>query len=298
MDSYRFIYIPLFCLLVLCSAACTGHKGGKDTLMVSLPAQKWLLDSIVGDRFEVEAILDAGSNPETFEPTMQQLMSLQNSVAYFTVGGLGFELASLPKIQENFPDLQVIGSSDGIVPIEHTHAHAEGHGKTHSHDDADPHVWTSLPNARVLARNMYDAVIRIDPDGKDYYAARFKALDSSLAALNDSISELLLPLKGRSFIVWHPSLSYFARDYGLNQISIEVAGKEASPARYKEQLDMSGDTSPLLFFTQAEFDSRQAANLAAELGLATSPIAVMQADIPAQIRQIANDLHRAANSRN
>lgn len=295
----RILAVLALCVMMLALSSCSHKKEGQEELTVSIPAQKWLLDSIVGDRYNVVAMLDAGSNPETFEPTMQQLMSLQNSVAYFTVGYLDFELSSMPKIRENFPAIEVVNASKGIVPIEGTHAgHAYEEGDDASaRTSADPHIWTSLPNARILARNMYEAMLRIDPDGKEYYSARFKALDTALASLNDSVAAVLAPLRGESFLVWHPSLSYFARDYGLKQVSIESAGKEASPAQYRTQLDLAQSSAPLLFFTQLEFDPRQAHTMAHELEIPSVQVAVMQADIPAQIRSITNELKQAASSR-
>ena len=283
------------CAAALTLSACSGPQGSGRELTVSIPAQKWLLDSIVGDRYEVRAMLGAGSNPETFEPSMQQLMGVQNSAAYFTVGELGFELSAIPKLQENFPSLRIVDSSAGIRRLTGTHAghsHDDGdHG--HDHGASDPHVWTSLPNARLMAKNMYEAVVRLDPDNKEYYTARFRDLDKNLATLNDSVAGALAPLKGRSFVVWHPSLSYFARDYGLEQVSIESPGKEASPAQFREQLDHAGHGTPLLFFNQAEFDSRQGSGVAAELGIPTATIAVMQEDLPAQIRTLTHELTSA-----
>lgn len=280
------------CLIALCAlcGGCQSQNGKGDVLTVSIPAQKWLLDSIVGDRFKVVSILGAESNPETFEPSMQQLMDLHNSAAYFTVGPLAFELASMPKVKENFPDLPIIETAKGIASLKGTHSMnaADGHCQ-----DADPHVWSSLPNARVMAHNMYAKVIKLDPDGKDYYTPRYKKLDTNLAALHDSVDKALKPLKGRSFLVWHPSLSYFARDYGLTQIAMEQSGKEATVSQYKEQIDRARDSDPLIFITQAEFDSRQAQGMASELGIKTATVKLMQPDIASQIRLLTNELTTA-----
>lgn len=289
-------WLAALCALLALAGGCCRPGAAERTLTVSLPAQKWLLDSIVGDRFTVVSMLGAGSNPETFEPSMRQLAALEGSRAYFTVGELDFELASLPKIRENLPDLQIVESGRGIVPVESEHGHAHSaHGHDEHHGHGDPHVWTSLPNARVMARNMYEKVVALDPAGKDYYTARWRDLDSRLALLHDSVSRALAPLQGQAFMVWHPSLSYFARDYALRQISVETGGKESSPAQYRMQLDKARKASPLVFFTQAEFDPRQARSMAADLAVPTAPVSLMAADLPAQIRIMTHDLVQAAN---
>lgn len=286
----------MLCLLAVCACG-SGEAYRKYVLSVSIPAQKWLLDSIVGDRFKVISMIETGANPETFEPSLRQLADMERSALYFTVGNLDFEISSLDKIRENYPDMQIVDSSRGIerVHSEHVHSHSE-EGEEHCHgEDGDPHVWSSLPNARIMARNMYDKVVELDPANQDYYTARYRDLDAGLASLNDSVSRELAPLRNRTFLVWHPSLSYFARDYGLRQVSVETAGKESSPAQYRVRLDKARVVNPLVFFTQAEFDSRQAQSMAAELDVPVVSISMMQANLPAQIKTIANELLKAYN---
>lgn len=285
----------LACALALSCGRGPGEGGGREVLTVSIPPQKWLLDSIVGHRFAVVSMLDAGSDPETCEPGMRQLAALQGSRAYFSVGALDFELAAMPRIRENHPSLRVVTTSAGIEPAASGHAHAHSHAH-HSHaPGGDPHVWTSLPNARIMARNMYDEVVRLDPAGRDYYTARWRDLDTRLAALSDSVARVLAPLRGRAFMVWHPSLGYFARDYGLRQVSAETSGRESSPAMYRARLDQARRARPAIFFTQAGSDPRQALAMAAELGVPTAAVALTMPDIPAQIRILTHELSKAAH---
>ena len=92
-----------------------------------------------------------------------------------------------------------------------------------------------------------------------------------------------------------PSVSYFARDYGLRQVSVETAGKESSPAQYRNSLDKARAVFPRVFFAQAEFDSRQAQSMADELDVPVVKISMMQENLPAQIKTIANELLKAYN---
>lgn len=285
----RLVAMMLSLLLLL--ASCSRPADTRQTLAVSIPAQKWLLDSIAGDRFRVVALLSDGSNPETFEPAMKHMIDLEHSSAYFAVGGLPFEQSMLPKIQENFPNLPVLSTDTYVQRLDDSHAHSHPAGQEgHHHHDGDPHIWSSLTNASAMARAMYEGLITIDPAGKAYYTARYNDLRDNLAVLHDSVATALRPFHGRSIVVWHPSLSYFVHDYGLKQISVENEGKEASAAQYRRQLDLAGAENPVVFFLQREFDSRQGAAMASELKLRTSEISVMQADIPAQIRQITHDI--------
>lgn len=297
LQHIRGLITPHRCLtammcVVVCMLCACGSGNNKRVLAVSIPPQKWLLDSIVGDRYEVISMLSSDSNPETFEPSMRQLMELQSCQAYFTIGDIPFEISSLPKMRENFPSLSIINSTEGLDKI--TDSHASSAGESHDYS-VDPHVWTSLVNARAIAAKMYDNVVALDPDGKDYYTARYKALDANLASLNDSVAKALRPIRGRAFVVWHPSLSYFARDYGLTQIGLETTGKETSVAQYKSRLENARQQNALIFFTQAEFDTREADSMAKELNLPTVKVSLMQPDIASQIRFLTHELTKAGN---
>lgn len=276
-------------LLVLCLAfgGCSRRAASdKPVVTVSIPPQQWLVEQIAGDRVQVQSLLTPGANPETFEPTMQQLMALDGSDLYLSLGMPGFEQTTLQKVRENFPDLRIAEITGGIRPVTGTHSHAGG-----DRAEEDPHVWTSLKNARLMAAATLNELIALDPDGTEIYRQNFNRLDSRLKALDDSVTSVLRPLQGSSFMVWHPSLSYFARDYSLTQFSMESEGKEASPALLKAKIDQAGTAAPRVFFLQREYDSRQAASLAGELKIPTATIDVMNPDIAAQVRTITSALN-------
>ena len=273
--------------VMLMVLACCGSKptDGKPTLTVSIPPQKYLLEQIVGDKYEVNSLLAPGTNPENYDPSMNHLVGLQRSEAYFRLGNLGFEAAALPKISENYPNLRIYSSSVGITLIYGTHSCSADHH--HPGADVDPHVWTSVKNAKIMASNMYKTMVEIDPKNKSYYATRYEALRKDLIAMDDSITRLLAPHKGETFMVWHPSLSYFARDYALNQVSIESEGKEASALQLKSHIDEAKSLAPHVFFYQKEYDSRQVELISKEIGTELLPINIMNYEWKQEMYDIA-----------
>jgi len=276
----RYIFIVLAALSGLVACA-PGRVDQKPALTVSIPPQKWLLDRIVGDKFEVTALLSPGTNPETYDPSMNHLMNLQNSRAFFSVGTIGFEQASLDKIRQNFPNLKIYNSAEGINMLFGSH----GHG-----DEADPHVWVSVRNAKIIASNMYRHICELDPDHKGYYRKNYDRLHRQLQQMDDSISEMLKGRQGESFLVWHPSLSYFARDYGLRQISVEADGKEAGPKQLQTKLQEAKNLHPTVFFAQKEYDTRQSREICDMVGIPLVPVSLMGGDWDAQIYLIASAL--------
>ncbi len=232
-------------------SGCINSSGaGKPVITVSIEPQRWLLEQIVGDRMEVRTLLSAGGDPESYEPAFSHLATLEESRCYMCVGNLGFEAAVIDKIRANNPDLKIVNVSDSIeyiVSAECGHDHG-----------IDPHVWSSAANARIMAENMLRNVSELDPEHSDEYNSNFIALIARIDSVDSVCRELLAPLKGGAFVVWHPSLSYFARDYGLQQIAVGAEGKEPSVGEMQEMIDRIGRSGAAVFLIQMNFDSSRA----------------------------------------
>lgn len=268
----------------------------KPVLAVSIQPQKYFLEKIVGDKYHVMCMLAQGSNPEAYEPSFSHLINLEKCRAYFCVGNIGFELAVLNKVKKNNPDLEIIDTSEGIELLrgthegvlaqhEHRHNHASGHG--HSHE-VDPHVWTSVPNAKIIAQNMYKAVIVLDSRNKKYYTKNYNVLLTELNEMEEEFARQMSPVKGTAFAVWHPSLSYFARDYGLKQIAMENEGKEVPAAVLKKEMDMVRENNVKVMFYQKEFDNRQIQTICSQLGTDMVEINPMNYEWAAEMKKIAD----------
>lgn len=244
------------------AAACSSAPGESKIVTVSIEPQKYLLEQITGDRVEVRCLLSNGANPETYDPSVTHLMNLQKSLGFLRMGNIGFEAALLDKIHQANPELPIFNTSEGIVPITGTHTH-DGI----MHGDVDPHTWSSVKNAKVIAKNMLDAMLKIDPGNKAYYQKNYSRFASHLDSLDHAIAAKLAPKIGTAFMVWHPSLSYFARDYGLEQVVVGNAEhKDVSLGNLKEVIDHAREHNADIFFTQKDFDSRQVSALNSQIG--------------------------------
>lgn len=90
------------------------------------------------------------------------------------------------------------------------HDHEQAAGEEHHHGPLDPHVWTAPPLYQVMADNVLDALIRVDPAHEAEYRDNHAALSKDIRALDADLRELFDPLKGASFMVYHPAWGYFA----------------------------------------------------------------------------------------
>lgn len=239
-------------------ASCTSKTESKlPTIVVSIPPQQYFADKLVGDKMNVICLLEKGGNPEIYEPTPSDIISIEQSDLYMMMGYLPFETNLVSKIASNKPDLNVVDTSKGVDVLMGTHGDCPHHHAHSHHHDADPHTWSSVKNAKIIVKNMYDAIIDIDAANKDYYAENYRMLKAHLDSIDDEIAEKLVAKKGKSFLVWHPSLSYFARDYGLNQISVWQNGKETTVQSMQTKINEAEKSNATVFFLQKDYDARQ-----------------------------------------
>ncbi len=256
MRSFRVhvMVLSLAAAVMAIVAGCIHSAPDSKVITVTLPPQKYLVEQIAGDRLEIRCLLSNGANPETYDPTVTNMMNLDKSVAYMRVGNVGFEDAILSKISLANPSLPIYNVSDGIELITGTHSHGDGH-----HATPDPHTWSSVKNARVMASNILRALKAIDPAGTQTYNANYERFLSHLDSLDTAFASRLAAAGSPSFVVWHPSLSYFARDYALHQI---VAGgaenKESSIAAVRQAIDSASEAGAKVIFIQKDLDSRHA----------------------------------------
>lgn len=283
------------CLIVIIAiTACSGQKKGEDNnksiITVTMDPQRYFTEAIAGDKFTVVSMVPKGSSPETYDPTPQQLVSLGKSKAYFRIGYIGFEQAWMDRLLNNTPHLLVFDTSKGVdLILEGDHPHGD-----HTHPGGvEPHIWSSTINALVIANNTYKALCELDKANQTYYLARYNALCQRIEKTDSLIRATLnKPHTDRAFMIYHPALSYFARDYGLHQIPIEENGKEPSPAHLKELIDNCKSEEVRVIFIQPEFDRRNAEIIAQQTGTKVVSINPLNYNWEDELIQIASALSK------
>ena len=265
----------LYILAALLAASCKNSsvqnnksEGDKPVITVTIEPLRYFTEAIAGDNFNVISMVPKGSSPETYDPTPQQLVNLDKSIAYLRIGYIGFEQAWMDKLTTNAPHLKIFDTSKGIDVIQEA---GYNHGDHHHEGGIEPHIWNSARNASVIARNIYAALSELDSANEPYYKHRLDSLQQIIAQTDTEVRNRLQNAD-TTFLIYHPALSYFARDYGLKQISIEERGKEPSPAHLKELIETCRRDNARVIFVQQEFDTRNARLIADELGITVVPI--------------------------
>ena len=280
----KLIYI--LTLFICCACGHTPQQSEKPVITVTLEPLRYFTEAIAGDCFEVVSMVPKGSSPESYDPTPQQLVNLSKSQAYLRIGYIGFEQAWMKKLEANYPTMKVYDTSKGVELIREEGHH---HGNHYHEGGVEPHIWNSTQNASVIADNIYAALCEMDADHQPEYKQRLDSLKQVIARTDADVRTLLANADS-TFLIYHPALSYFARDYGLHQISIEEGGKEPSPATLKTLIETCRREGAQVIFVQQEFDQRNAQLIADELGIEIVPINPLSHDWAEEMLRVANAL--------
>ena len=255
--------LPILTLFICFACGNTAQKSEKAIITVTIEPLRYFTEAIAGKNYQVVSMVPKGSSPESYDPTPQQLVNLSKSQAYFRIGHIGFEQAWMKKLEANCPDMKVYDTSKGIDLIRDK---GHWHGDHFHEGGVEPHIWNSTQNALIIVDNIYQALCELDTTHQADYKYRLDSLKQSIQQ-TDAETRRLLENADSTFLIYHPALSYFARDYGLKQISIEEGGKEPSPAQLKKLIETCRNENVHTIFVQQEFDQRNAQLIAHELGI-------------------------------
>ena len=140
--------------------------------------------------------------------------------------------------------------------------------KEEDHHGKDPHTWVSPSNVKIMAKNIYDALVEVDPSNKDYFEKNYTNFIEEINQTDKKIRNILSVLPENSkFMVFHPSWGYFAKEYNLTQLAIEVEGKEPKPKVLQKIIDEAKKQNVKAIFTQSEFSDKSAKTIANQLNI-------------------------------
>ncbi len=278
-----------------CSSLTTNDKNKPVTISVSILPQKFLIDRLTDSTIEVNVMVPPGSSPEMYEPSPIQMKGVSNSAIYFAVGPLEFESTILPRIKELNPDIIFVDLSKGINLIE-GHKHREIMGGDEHHTCYDPHIWTSTVEFKLMAIGTCKELCKLFPEKTQQFEENLANLEIEISKLDSTIKQLVRDASTNKFLIYHPALSYFAREYGLTQIAIEEDGKNPSAQQLSALVRTAKTENLNSVFIQSQFDSRNAEILAKELGGEVATIDPLGYDWLANMHDLASKLAKALKS--
>lgn len=299
------IAVNIICALCLLSAcvSCGGRNVkslAERQIVVTIPPLQGLVKEIVGEDYEVACLLPAGVSPETYSPTARQMSMLADADFVFTIGTLSFEQEIVRRLDSQ-PD-RVVVTAEGIELLAgcehshkeseeaeeaHHHEHAE-HGHSHHHHAVDPHVWLAPRELQVIVDNIGREIVAQNPDSTKYIA-NYQQLKAKLEQCTEGYREVLISVP-RAFLIYHPALGYFAKEYGLEQISLENEGKTPTPVALAEVVDRVEREGLKAMLYQQEYPISVVKPIAEILGVNLVEINPLSSDIIGELDNIVKAL--------
>ena len=256
MRTQKIIYHTILFVFTLATlGACRSGQNTNKGITVTIEPLKYFTDKLTSGKIDVNVMVPMGSSPASYAPTTSQLMAMSSSVLYVQVGHLGFEDAWMTRLKELNPEMDILNLSSSVKLIS---------GEDHVHGDhvhkggIDPHIWMSPKVVMDFLPSLKKALTQNFPEEKKLIEDNYLLLLTEVEGIHNLFSNLPQGSKPPKFMIFHPALTYLARDYGMEQISIEYEGKEPSPQKLKALIDQAREEKIDLIFIQEEFDQRNA----------------------------------------
>ncbi len=254
-----FIYF-LFLFLIGCSSTVTDQtaKAGalkKPMVAVSIPAYLFFVEQIARDTIEVKNLIPAEADPHHFEPSAKHLDLAVKAKIWF-ISKEAFEEEFIPLVRPYNPNLQVFDLTENIDLI-----------------DNDLHVWLSPKIAVLQARKIASVLEKAFPNNRQFYKKNLKNLISRIKQTDREIAHKLQGIGHKTILTSHSAFTYFCKDYGLKQLSVENAHhKEPTLKSFYQLFKQAQKEGVKKIFIQAQVDNKGAVLIAEKLNV--SPIMV------------------------
>lgn len=268
-------------------------------VFVSIVPQKYFVEKVGGDLVDVSVMVQPGANPHNYEPKPKQMVALSKTRIYFAIG-ITFEEVWLEKISATNSRMRIVHTEAGIekIPMLAHHHHEEE--SEHRHDEdmhhgiEDPHIWLSPPLVMVQARNILQAVVSVDPLNRSQYEKNYRDFIMELVVLDEELRGIFVGKKeGLEFMVFHPAWGYFANAYGLEQVPVQIEGKEPKPAELQFLIQYAKELGIKVIFVQPQISHQAAQALAKAIGGQIAIVDPLAPDWGANLRQVASKFRTA-----
>ncbi len=249
--------------IILISIILNSLLLAKVNVVVSILPQKSFVQAIGKNLVNISVMVKPGDSPHTYEPKPSQMRDIAKADIYFAIG-VEFENAWLPRFANQNKNMKIIDTSKGIKK----EMMPTFTGKEISTGEKDPHVWTAPQNIKIIAKNIYNALAKEDSENAKIYKKNYEKFILHVELVNKEVKNILKDTpKNSKFMVFHPSWGYFAREYGLVQLPIEIEGKTPKPKSLIKIIQIAKKDNVKAIFTQPEFSPKIANQIAKDLNI-------------------------------
>ena len=266
------LIVLLSALLTLPACAPAGEAGARLTV-VCTTYPIYLFASSLTEGVEGVAVerLDTGSTSCLHDYTLSMAdMKKLERADVIALNGAGLEEFLEDALATS--DAAVIDCSMGVELLENlSHHHDEDGEDGHDHGHWDPHYWMDPANARIMAANLRNSLVLLDPDHAAEYETNAVRTEKILLHVEEETRTLVekYPLQGGpGLITFHDGFQYFAKAFHLPLLASieEEAGSEASAHEIVEITELVKEYGIPVIFTEVNGSDATANAIRRETG--------------------------------
>jgi len=217
-----------------------------------------LVENVAGDRVSVDYLVPLGEEPEEYEPTPSDFQKLSEADLFF-INGYHLE-TWLDQVSQNISEGRIVATAEGgpTIPLEGSNI-------------PDPHLWLDP----LLVKNYYveaitEALIELDPEGKEVYQERAEAFKEALVELDAWIETKLSEVEDphRVVITSENCFKYFgdAYDFYVEGIWEINAPEEGTPQQIAKIIDLVNDKDVPAVFVESTINPQYMEQVSEETG--------------------------------
>jgi zinc transport system substrate-binding protein len=253
-----FIAIAVCCVsLFSCKKAqAPAADSGKLKVAATIFPLADIARNVGGDKVTVITVMPPGASPHTFEPTFEIIRQTNGIKTLFKVGCGLDDWAQ--KITESLGGTIAVMEVSKDIELRHF-----------EDGSADPHYWLSLANGGIIAKNITDGLIGLDPANEEYYLKNLAAYQAVLAKEDEAIKAKLATLQNKTFVTFHEAWFYYAQGYGLTVAEAfePFPGKEPTPEFLAHFIDTIKKNNITVVFAEPQFSPESIQQVAKDLNL-------------------------------